>query len=128
MSGGRFEPDVLALLEREKEVAVETPGSDGKVQQTIIWVVVDNGEAFVRSWRGHRAKWYVAALEHPDRVALIADGMRIPVLAVPATDEESIARCTAGLLRKYAWSASTPGMVRAEILGTTLRLEPRADD
>jgi hypothetical protein len=127
MSAGSFEPDVLALLEREREVTIETTGRDGRVQRTVIWVVVDDGEVFVRSWRGDRAKWYVAALERPTEVNLLADGRHLPVVAVPATDEQSVARCSAGLLRKYARSTSRYGMVREEILGTTLRLEPRAN-
>jgi hypothetical protein len=123
---GRFEADVLELLDREREVDVETVGPDGRPQRTTIWVVVE-GDVFVRSWRGERGRWYRAAVARPAEVALVAAGRRIPVHAVPAADAESVSRCSAALERKYAGDPSTPAMVAEEVLATTLRLEPRPD-
>ncbi|HSH22327.1 MAG TPA: DUF2255 family protein, partial [Candidatus Caenarcaniphilales bacterium] len=97
MNPPHFDPKVVRLLEREPEVRVETRGADDAVHRTIIWVVVDDGEVFVRSWRGEGAQWFRAALDRPTEVALLATGQRIPVLPVLATDAASIARCSRAL-------------------------------
>jgi hypothetical protein len=125
VSAARFDDQTLQLLDREREVRIETTRPDGSTMRTIIWVVVDREEAFIRSWRGDRAYWYQAALDRPADVALWVDGRRLDVRAVPATDDQSVARCSSALERKYAGDPSTPSMVREEILGTTLRMEPR---
>jgi len=122
----RFEDETLALLHREREVKIETTRPDDSRHRVIIWVVVDDGEAFVRSVRGDRGRWFQAALDRPDEVTIIAAGGRIPVRAVLAADEASVARCSQALMRKYGTrSQSARSMVRPEILGTTIRLEPR---
>lgn len=122
---GRFDEATLAELDAQREVHIETTRPDGSSQKTIIWLVVDNGEAFVRSWRGDRAHWFQAAVDQPAEVALLLDGRRLPVRVVSATDDASVARCSSALERKYAGDPATPSMVRAEILATTLRVEPR---
>ena len=112
-------------MARTKEVRVETTRPDGTVRRRIIWVVVDGSEVFVRSWRGDRGYWYQAALDRPDEVALLVADRRIPVRAVPATDEESVGRCSAGLEAKYRDDPALPSMVQPSVLVHTLRLEPR---
>ncbi len=122
-------PFDLAMLDRidtAHEVEIESTRPDGTIRATTIWVVVDDGEVFVRSWKGDRGYWYQAALDRPDELALLVDGKRLPVRAVLANDKASIARCSAGLSRKYRRSAaSLAGMLLARVLPTTLRLEPR---
>lgn len=120
-----FNDATLALLAREREVDIVATRPDGSKLSVTIWVVVADGEVFVRSWRGDRGHWYQAALDRPHEVELKADGRRIPVTAVPADDAQSVARCSSALEAKYAGDPATAGMVRDEVLGTTLRLEPR---
>ena len=112
-------------LDAAKEIEIETrrPGRD-EPRRTIIWVVVDDGEVFVRSWRGDTARWCREIVADPE-AAVIVDGTSTPVLATPATDPDSVERTSAGLRRKYAGESEVDAMVRAEILPTTLRLEPR---
>jgi hypothetical protein len=50
---------------------------------------------------------------------------KLPVRAVPATDEASIERASHEYLRKYGRSPYAQSVVRPDILPTTLRLEPR---
>jgi len=69
--------------------------------------VVADDEVFVRSWRGAKGRWYRD---------LAAGG--------PAT-LEAVARASREFLRKYQRSSHAQEMVRAQILPTTLRLEPR---
>ena len=86
--------------------------------------MVDGQDVFVRSWKGDRGYWYQSATEPDAQVALIINRRRVPVSVHDATDEESVARCSDQLRRKYARSQSLAGMLRLEVLGTTLRLEP----
>lgn len=119
-----FSTDDLRAIDNAKEIEVETsagPGSD--VHRTITWVVVDGDDVFVRSWRGVTARWFREALANPE-IAIHVDGRRLPARAVPARDPDSITRTSEGLERKYDGDSSTPSMVRADILETTLRLDP----
>ena len=50
---------------------------------------------------------------------------RLAVQAVPVSDTASIARVSREYLTKYQPSPYAQAMVRAEVLPTTLRLEPR---
>ena len=121
----QFDAATLARIDAAHEVEIESTRPDGTTRTTIIWVVVDDGEVFVRSWKGDRGYWYQAALDRPEELALIVDGERLPVRAVPANDEDGIARCSAGLSKKYRRSGSLAGMLLPRVLPTTLRLEPR---
>lgn len=123
-----FSNDDLRAIDAAKEIEVETSAGPGaELHRTITWVVVDGDDVFVRSWRGVTARWFREALANPD-VAIHVDGRRIPARAVPARDADSIARTSAGLQRKYDGDSSTPSMVRADILETTLRLDPVTSD
>jgi hypothetical protein len=119
-----FNDDDLRAIDLSKEIEVETSAGPGsEVHRTTIWVVVDGQDVFVRSWRGVTARWFREALANPE-IAIHVDGRRLPARAVPARDPASIARTSQGLERKYDGDSSTPSMVRAEILDTTLRLDP----
>ena len=120
----RFDQQTLDMFDRRREVDVEALRPDDRSIRVPIWIVVDGGEVFIRSWHGDRGRWYQAAVDRPDEVTLHAGGRSIPVHVVPATDPASVERCSTALERKYAGDASTLGMVRPEILGTTLRVEP----
>jgi hypothetical protein len=112
----------LDLIDRTEEVEIETDGADGAVHRTIIWAVVDEADVFVRSYKGPYARWYREALSNPS-VALHVDGRRLAATAVPASDPGSIARASAGILRKYAGDPAAASMVAPELLDLTLRLE-----
>ena len=120
-----FDPATLHRINAAYEVEIESTRPDGTTRTTTIWVVVDDGEVFVRSWKGDRGYWYQAALDRPDELALIVDGERLAVRAVLANGETGIARCSAGLSRKYRRDGSLPEMLLPRVLPTTLRLEPR---
>jgi hypothetical protein len=113
----------LAALDATEEVEIETRAADGTVHRTIVWVVVEDGTAYLRSVNGATARWYREAIARPD-VALRVGGRRIAVRAVPAVDEASVEACSAGLARKYRADYSLGSMLRADVLDTTLRLDP----
>ena len=60
-----FGTETLRLLDETKEVRIETRrDGDSPEHRTIIWVVVVEGEVFVRSVRGQRGRWYREISSH----------------------------------------------------------------
>jgi hypothetical protein len=117
-----FDADVLDALRDVQEVAIRTGKHPGNA--VVIWVVVAGDNVFVRSVRGNSGRWY-RDLAAGGLAALEFDGRRLEVQAVPELDSESIERASREYLRKYRPSPYAQAMVRAEVLPTTLRLEPR---
>jgi len=118
-----FGTEDLRRLAAAEEVEIETQAPDGPAHRTIIWVVVDDGETFIRSFRGPTARWYREALANP-AVAIVVDGRRLAATAIAASDPDSIDRVSAALWAKYPDDPATAAMVAADNLPTTLRLEP----
>jgi hypothetical protein len=111
-------------IEAVREVDIESQrAEDAPSHRTTIWAVVDDGDVYVRSWRGGGSRWYREITANPVAV-LHVEGEAVPVRAVAAKDPDSVERASAGYLRKYADSSVVDSMVRDEILDTTLRLEP----
>jgi hypothetical protein len=111
-------------LESVEEVDIETSrGAGAPVHRTTIWVVVDDGEAFVRSLKGEAGRWYRELIANPEAVLHVEED-EVPVRAVPAADPESVARATEGFRRKYGDSPYLDLMIPEEIAPTTVRLEP----
>ena len=118
-----FSPTELDLIDRAQEVEIETQPPDGPAHRATIWAIVDDGQVFIRSWRGESARWYREARANP-AVALHVDGQRLTATAIPATDPDAVERTSAGFRAKYPPGKSVDDMVRPEVLDTTLRLEP----
>jgi hypothetical protein len=117
-----FDTDDLARLAAAKEVEIETQSPDGPAHRTTIWIVVDDGEAFVRSYQGASARWYREAVANP-AIAIHVDGSRLTGTAIAATDPDSIERTSAGFRAKYRADPATTSMIE-RYHETTLRLEP----
>jgi hypothetical protein len=117
-----FSDRELQLISESDEVQIETRAG-GRSYRTIIWIVVDESELFVRSVRGENGKWYQRALANPE-VILHAAGTEIPARAESATDPISVERTSAALRRKYRKGPSLDSMLKTEIFGTTMRLDP----
>src|SRR5947199_10422084 len=96
----RFAPDDLALLDETEEIEIETAVPGGPTHRTIIWIVVDGDDAFVRSVRGSQARWYREVVADP-KVTIHAGDRALSAVAEPAADPDSIARVNAALERKY---------------------------
>ncbi len=104
-----------------QEVEIET-SDDGRAYRTIIWVVGDGEDIFVRSVRGDAGKWYQRAVANPN-VALVRGDQRASFVAVAAPDVDSVRRASDGFIRKYPASGSVDAMVHPDVLHTTMRLE-----
>jgi hypothetical protein len=118
-----FSPEDLALLDGAEEIEIETQAPDAEARRTVIWVVVDDDNVFVRTYKGPNSRWYLDATANP-AVAIHVDGRRLPATAIPATDPDSIERTSSGFRRKYSDDSSMAAMVAPDVLETTLRLEP----
>jgi hypothetical protein len=118
-----FSPEDLALLDGAEEIEIETQAPDAEARRTVIWVVVDEDNVFVRTYKGPNSRWYLDATANP-AVAIHVDGRRLPATAIPATDPDSIERTSSGFRRKYSDDGAMPAMVAPDVLETTLRLEP----
>jgi len=103
----KFDADTLRDLRDLREVAIRTEKHPESA--VVIWVVVADDEVFVRSVRGGKGRWY-RDLATGGSATLEFDGRRLRVQALPTSDPASIARASRD---------------RAEVLPTTLRLEPR---
>jgi hypothetical protein len=118
----KFDTDTLNALRDVNETMIRTDRHP-KIP-VVIWVVVDGGDVFVRSWRGPSGRWY-RDLASGGTATLEFAGRRLPVRAIPANDNASVERASREILRKYRQSSHAAEMVRAAILSTTLRLEPQ---
>ena len=121
-----FDAETLRLLDETREVRIETRRDDDSPEhRTIIWVVVVEGEVFVRSLRGPRGRWYREISSNAEGALHVQDG-RLPVQAAHATEGAIVDAVSAAFRSKYQQSspASTEAMVRPETLPTTLKLSP----
>jgi hypothetical protein len=117
-----FDRETLQLLDETQEVRIETRrDEDAPVHRTIIWVVTVDGDVFVRSVRGDRGRWYREVSANPSAALHVGD-RRIPVRAVPVTDEPTVGAVSDAYRSKYGrWA---PGSTQAMLRHETLRLEP----
>lgn len=121
---GRFDAELLARIGDAWEVDIETRmGPDAPTHLTTIWVVVEDGEALIRTFRGPNSRWYREAMANPAVVLNVVDE-RLTARAVPSGGAHWVARCSFGLARKYARDPSLPAMLAPDVLQTTLRLVP----
>ena len=119
----RFEAGELGLLDATEEIEIETAAPSGPAHRTIIWVVVDGPDAFVRSVNGSAARWYREAVADP-QVTVRAGGRAIAARVSAAADPDSIQRVNDGLTRKYTGITGLREMLEPGIFETTLRLDP----
>jgi hypothetical protein len=119
-----FPAEDLALLTGAEEIEIETRAApDADIHRTIVWVVTDGSDAFIRSVNGHPARWYREATGNPI-VAVRVAGRQLSARAVPAPDETSIERTSRALATKYRGMVGLREMLLPDVLDTTLRLEP----
>ncbi len=122
----RFDRELLSKIDAAGEVHLETRRDDSAPEHsTMIWAVVVDGNVFVRSVRGGKGRWYREASANP-QAALRVDDERVPVRAVPEADPRTVEKVSGAYREKYeaAFPGPTAGIVREEVLATTLRLLP----
>jgi hypothetical protein len=125
-----FAPDVLAALAEREEIVLETaaPKRPGGTRKTIIWLVVEGKDAYVRSVRGEDGRWYRDLLADPDATVQFRGKPKlppVPVRAVVAAEADSVARFNRALEAKYRGVPGLEPMLKPETFPTTVRLDPR---
>lgn len=122
----RFDAEPLQLLDRTREVQIETTSADGAVHRATIWVVIVADQAFIRSEYAENGRWYREARARPD-VTLHVAGSTLPVTAVLVEDAAAIQAVSDAFEAKYkrVSAASTAAMMLPHTLEHTLRLDPR---
>jgi hypothetical protein len=113
----------LELLDESAEIEMRTPRRDGSISSRPIWVVVVDGDAYVRSAFGTRGAWYRRALAD-GQAAIGVDSRTVDVGVEPAHDDDVILRVSEAYRAKYGARSPGPteGMLAPEVSGTTLRL------
>jgi hypothetical protein len=123
-----FRAQDLHDLDVAVEIRVETRRDAKSTRSTIVWVVVDRGQVFVRSVLGTRGRWYQEALATPE-VVIDDAGRRLEARAVPVHDADSVQRVTDALKRKYAdRPTGLAPMLDTEATEANFRLDPRTAD
>jgi hypothetical protein len=121
-----FSKEILDRLRDVREIEIETTRKSGETKRTIIWLVVEGEDVFVRSEFGDDGWWYRRLKARPEAVVHLRrqTAPPIPVRAIPADDPASIERCSAAIRDKYPPGGSVNAMLKPEIVHATLRLEP----
>ena len=121
---GRFPADVVERFDTANVVNIETTSAKGTKHSVPIWIVVVDGVPYVRSVRGPQGRWYRELIARGEG-AVVAAGKRTPVKAIQDRTKTAIDGTSDALRRKYKTSgASLASMLRAEVIDTTVRLEP----
>jgi hypothetical protein len=119
-----FPPAVLKSFDETRVVEIETRSAKGTKHLISIWIVVVDGVPYVRSVRGPAGRWYRELLARGEG-AVVAGARRTAVRAKQDKSPKAIEAVSAALRKKYARSGqSLQSMLRANVLDTTVRLDP----
>ena len=119
-----FPTDVVERFDAAKVVDIETQSPKGTKHSVPIWIMVVDGVPYVRSVRGPQGRWFRELLARGEG-AVVAGGKRVPVKATHDSSAAAIEAVSGALRKKYARSGqSLASMLRANVLDTTVRLEP----
>jgi len=126
MMDHHFEAGELQILDDTEEIEIETvEPHTSALHRVPVWVVVVNGEAYVRSTNGEQGHWYFF-FNDTATTEIYTDERRIPIRATPVVDPEVLGQVSDAYCRKYtqypqdvAWIIGTVAQL------TTLRLKPR---
>ncbi|MFJ3229831.1 DUF2255 family protein [Streptomyces sp. NPDC086787] len=113
------------------EIVLRVRRADGRWSARTVWVVVLDGEAYVRSAFGQRSAWYRRVLRHADtEVEVEAAGVRLPVTLLSVNAPELVRRVSTAYRAKYGlhWPGPAESMTGPEAAATTLRLRPDPND
>ncbi len=99
-------PDWNALAAVET-VEILSENADGSAQETTVWIVVLDGEGYIRTGN---TSWY-PNLERKPEIAVRIEGKEYAVTAQPITDQALMDRVEAVFNEKYGWSDTIRGWI-----------------
>src|SRR3954452_4909856 len=100
MAGSPLDQATLDLLDQRRESDMLTPRRDGSTSSRPVWIVVVDGEAYVRSYCGPSGAWYRGALADGWAV-LVVNGRTIDVAAEHERYEVLNGRVSYAFVAKY---------------------------
>ncbi|WP_328404963.1 DUF2255 family protein [Streptomyces sp. NBC_00390] len=105
------------------EIILWVRHANGRWSARTVWVVLLDGEAYVRSAFGRRSAWYRRVLRHADTEVEVA-GVRLSVTLRPVDDRELVQRVSGAYRAKYglSWPGPVESMTGHEAAATTMRL------
>src|SRR5919109_4237575 len=95
--------DVLALLDKTREVEIETTSASGARHRVVIWVLVIDGTPYVASYRGPSGRWWRELLRTKEG-ALVVGRRRIAVRPHRVSSAETKRAVSDAFGRKYRTS------------------------
>ncbi|WP_331728118.1 DUF2255 family protein [Streptomyces sp. NBC_00158] len=106
------------------EIGLWVRDGGGRWSRRTVWVVVVDGEAYVRSAFGRRSAWYRRVLRRADTEVEVEAGVRVGVVPRPVADAALVERVSAGYRAKYGlhWPGPVESMNGEEAAATTLWL------
>ena len=116
----------LDALAQSPELEVAIGGTDDRPERwTPIWVVVADGDVYVRTWQRRDSGWYGRAVR--SRSARIRVQGAIVDVAVEAADDATRAAVDAAYLSKYGGGGAR-SVTTDDAAASTLRLAPAEAD
>ena len=89
-------------------VHILTQNEDGTTRETKIWIVLLDGQAYIRT---ANTRWYRNIERNPD-VTLRSEGAEYPATAQLVTDEALLDRIEAAFREKYGFKTRLSGLAR----------------
>lgn len=121
---GGFPADLVEALDAAKILGVRAGATH---RWTGVWVVVEEGRAFVRSWNDAPTGWFRAFLAEPEGAIRVGD-REVPVRGDRVRSARLRNAVTAALARKYPTPGSrkwVEGFAEPGRATNTLELTPR---
>lgn len=114
-------------LRATQEVMLGTTSASGARHDTKLWVVVVDGEPYLRSMNGPGARWYREALRDgaAEMVLLDDKDKKLRVHAEHVDDPATLAQVTKAIKKKYGWTHPQylPRFLDDESVAATLHLD-----
>ncbi|MER6218858.1 MULTISPECIES: DUF2255 family protein [unclassified Streptomyces] len=106
------------------EIVLWVRDGGGRWSGRTVWVVVVDGEAYVRSAFGRRSAWYRRVLRRADSEVEVAAGVRRGVVLRPVAEPALVERVSAAYRAKYGlrWPGPVESMNGKEAAAATLWL------
>jgi hypothetical protein len=120
--------DPAKHLKAAQEVLLATTSPSGTLHKTKLWIVVVEGEPYLRSMNGPGARWYREITRSGDGKLVLLDDDKKKVLDVRAEevdDPATLAQVSKAIKKKYGWTHPQylPRFLDDESVAATLRLD-----
>jgi hypothetical protein len=127
MTDDRFDHRTIDRMARADEVELRVTMGSGAETSRPIWIVVVDGDAYVRSYRGEAGAWY-RRVRRGVAAQLGVDGNTLDVRFEPVERGPIDARVSDAYDHKYGarMPGPTQAMLTDEVIATTLHVSPAA--